>query len=547
MPWSPDALERGREAYARRAWSDAYEALSSAARKGELEAEDVERLAWSAALTARDEGMFTGLARAYELHLECGNRERAAECAFWLGMRLLHLGEVGRGGGWLARANQIVGELGAATVLAGYLLMPVTNRKLAAGELEAAEAAASDAGRIALVFRDSNLEALAQNALGRVRLRQGHVAAGLELLDLSMLTASGAGIRSNVAGVVFCSAIATANRLFAFDRAREWTQMLARFCEAQPQLVTFSGTCLVHCSEVHQASGDWQEAEREAERACERAPKPPAVDKGPLAIALYQRAELKRASGELAAAEDLYRLASEHGRDPQPGLSLLRLAQGKGDQAAMALRRALAATRDEQARLALLPATVEVLIATSELDEAAPLVAELEAAAERHGMDVLRAIAARARGSLLLARGDAAASLVPLRTAFETWQRLGAPYLAARVRVELAKACRALADCDGADLELAGARVTFERLGAKHDLGGLAALLPATTTERAGLSPRELEVLRLVAEGKTNKAIAQELSLSEKTVDRHVSNIFVKLDVPTRAAATAYAYQHKLT
>jgi DNA-binding NarL/FixJ family response regulator len=547
MPLTSDALERGREAYAGREWADAYEALSVAASDGELEAEDVERLAWAAALTARDEGMFSGLARAYELHLERGNRERAAECAYWLGMRLLHLGEVGRGGGWLARATQRVDELGRSTVLTGYLLVPMANRKLAAGELDAAESAATEAGRFALTFRDPSLEALAQSVLGRVRLRQGHVAAGLELLDLAMLTASGSGVRPNVAGVVFCSAISSSNRVFALDRAREWTRALARFCDAQPQLVTFSGTCLVHCSEVHQASGDWPAAALEAERACERAPKPPAVDRGPLAHALYQRAELKRASGDLAAAEELYRLASEHGRDPQPGLSLLRLAQGKGDQGAMALRRALTAARDEQTRLTLLPATVEVLIATHELEEALPLVVELEAAAEKYGMDVLRAMAARARGALLFAQGDAASSLAPLRTAFELWQRLGAPYLAARVRVELAKACRALADCDGAELELAGARAIFERLGARHDLGGLAAALPATGTGHAGLTPRELEVLRLVAVGKTNKAIAQELSLSEKTVDRHVSNIFVKLDVPTRAAATAYAYQHKLT
>ncbi|HEX5098735.1 MAG TPA: LuxR C-terminal-related transcriptional regulator [Polyangiaceae bacterium] len=547
MRFTSDALERGREAYARRAWADAYEALSVAAGERELDAEDVERLAWSAAFTARDEGMFSGLARAYELYLERGDRERAAECAYWLGTRLLHLGEVGRGGGWLARATQVVEELGSPTVLSGYLLVPVANRKLAAGELDAAEAAATEAGRTALAFRDPSLEALAQSALARVRLRQGHIAAGLELLDLAMLTASGSTVRPSVTGVVFCAAIASSNRVFALDRAREWTRMLSSFCEAQPQLVTFSGTCLVHCSEVHHASGDWQEAEREAERACERVPKPPAVDQGPLALALYQRAELKRASGDLGAAEELYRLASEHGRDPQPGLSLLRLAQGKGEQAVMALRRALTAARDEQTRLSLLPATVEVLLATNELEEAAPLVAELDAAAERYDMDVLRAMAARAHGSLLLARGDAAASLVPLRTAFEIWQRLGAPYLAARVRVELAKACRALEDCDGAELELAGARTAFERLGAKHDLDGLAGTLPAAGPRRAGLSPRELEVLRLVALGKTNKAIAHALTLSEKTVDRHVSNIFVKLDVPTRAAATAYAYQHKLT
>jgi len=538
------ALERGREAYARRAWADACEALAAAAGEGELGAEDVARLAWASGLVGRDEGLFSGLARAYELYLAAGEPERAGECAFWLGTRLTHVGEVGRASGWLARTTQLVAELGAPTALSGYLLLPVANRHLSAQELDAAAAAASEAGKIALAFRDPNLEALAQSSLGRVRLRQGLVAQGLELLDLSMLTVASDAIRPHVAGIVYCAAIASSSRVFALDRAREWTALLARFCAAQPQLVQFSGTCLVHCSEVHQASGEWREALLEAERACERVPKPPAIDPGPLAHALYQRAELKRVSGDLAAAEELYRAANERGREPQPGLSLLRLAQGKGEAAASTLRRALAAARGAEARLGLLPATIEVLLATAELEEARPLIAELEAAAESYGMDVLRAMATHARGSLALAEGDAPAALAPLRSAFDIWQRLGAPYLAARVRVELARACQSLADCDGAELELAAARATFERLGAKHDLERLAGAPPEN---RGGLSPRELEVLRLVAAGKTNRAIAQALSLSEKTVDRHVSNIFVKLDVPSRAAATAYAYQHKLT
>ena len=540
---SSSALERGREAYARRAWADAYEALSTAASEAELGVEDVERLAWASCLIAREEGMFSGLARAYELHLAAGRRERAGDCAFWLGTRLMFLGEVGRAGGWLARATQVAEELGAPSALSGYLLLRVANRHLAALELDAAANAASEAGRLALTFRDPNLEALAQSLLGRVRLRQGHVDQGLELLDLSMLTVANEAIRPNVAGVVYCAAIAASNRAFALDRAREWTALLSRFCAAQPQLVQFSGTCLVHCSEVHQASGEWREALLEAERACERVPKPAALDPGPLAQALYQRAELKRVSGDLAAAEDLYRAANELGREPQPGLSLLRLAQGKGDMAAVTLRRALLSAREPEARLGLLPATLEVLLAIGEVEEARPLVAELEAAAESYGMEVLRAMASHARGSLSLAEGDATASLAPLRSAFEIWQRVGAPYLAARVRVELAKACRGLADCDGAELEIEAARATFEKLGAKHDLERLGGTPPEN---RGGLSPRELEVLRLVAVGKTNKAIAQELSLSEKTVDRHVSNIFVKLDVPSRAAATAYAYQNKL-
>jgi DNA-binding CsgD family transcriptional regulator len=333
--------------------------------------------------------------------------------------------------------------------------------------------------------------------------------------------------------------------VFALDRAREWTAALARFCEAQPQLLTFSGTCLVHCSEVHQTSGDWPAAVRDAERACERVAPPPSVDQGPLAQALYQRAELKRVSGDFRAAEELYCAASEHGRDPQPGLSLLRLAQGKLEAATVAIRRVLAATTEPDARVGLLPAAVEVLLAAGELEAARALVAELAAAAEQYKMDALRAAAARALGALRLAEGDAGGALAPLRAAFELWRRAGAPYLAARVRVDLAAACRLVGDLEGAELECRAARACFEKLGALHDLARLDGTPPAAPA--GGLSPREREVLRLVAAGKTNKTIAAELALSEKTVDRHVSNIFVKLDVSTRAAATAYAYRNGLS
>ena len=539
----PSALERGRECYERRAWADAFEALRAAAAEGPLDVLDAERLAWAAALVGREDQMFEWLERAYELHHAAGNLERAAMCAFWAGNRMLHLGLAGRGNGWLARAEQLV-DPARPSVVPGYLLLPVVHRHLAQRELDAAAAAAREAGSIARAFADRNLEALAQSVLGRVLLRQGHVERGLELLDLSMVTASAPGAATSVAGVVYCAAIAACNRVFALDRAREWTATLARFCEAQPQLLTFSGTCLVHCSEVHQTSGDWPAAVRDAERACERVPPPPSVDQGPLAQALYQRAELKRVSGDFAAAEELYRAASDGGRDPQPGLSLLRLAQGKLDAAAVAIRRVLAATTDPESRLELLPAAVEVLLAVRDLEVARTLVVELDAAAERYRMDVLRATAARALGTLRLAEGDASGALAPLRTAFEIWRRVGAPYLAARVRMDLAAACRALGDLEGAELECRAARACFEKLGARHDLARLDGVPPAPSA--GGLSARELEVLRLVAAGKTNKTIAADLSLSEKTVDRHVSNIFVKLDVNTRAAATAYAYRHGL-
>ncbi|HEV8551162.1 MAG TPA: LuxR C-terminal-related transcriptional regulator, partial [Polyangiaceae bacterium] len=424
------------------------------------------------------------------------------------------------------------------SVVAGYLLLPQAHRHIELGELDAAAQAATEAGALALEFRDRDLEALAQSVLGRVLIRQGHVERGLSLLDLSVLTISTEPISPNVAGVVYCVAIANATRIFALDRAREWTGLLTQFCEAQPQLITFSGTCFVHCSEIQQTAGDWSEALRTAERARERGPMPrPAAGH-----AFYQCAEVKRATGDFVAAEALYAAASEHGYEPQPGLALLRLAQGKVDAAAVAIRRLLCSTVNTQERVGLLPAAVTVLLAAGALDEARALVVELDAAARLYGMDVLRALSAQAWGSLHLAAGRAEAALPPLGAAFELFQRLDAPYLGARVRVELAAACGALGDLDGKNLHLAAARAVFEKLGARHDLS----LLAGARTGQGGLSARELEVLRLVACGKTNKTIAAELCLSEKTVDRHVSNIFAKLDVNTRAAATAYAYQHHL-
>ena len=540
-PAQQSVLEQARDAYTRRAWADAYAAFRAAEREAALEAPDVERLARAAGLLARDEEFLNELERSYGLYLEAGETERAARAAFWLATRCLHLGEVSRSNAWFARVEKLAGE--GASILGGYLLVPLAQRQLAAGEVELAVETASRAAVLGASLRECDLEALAQSVLGRALLRQGETERGLAALDSSMLCASSENVQPAVTGIVYCAAIASSSRVFALERAREWTAALERFCAAQPQLVTFSGTCLVHCSEVHQISGEWSAAAREAERACERVPEDRTHHRGPLGNALYQQAELKRVAGEFDAAEELYRAASENGREPQPGLLLLRLAQGKKDAALVAIRRVLAAVTSSEQRLPLLPAAVEVTIENGELEEARALVQELEAAAEGRKLDVLSAMALHARGSLALLENDPKGALAPLRSAFEIWQRLGAPYLAARIRVELARACRALDDCDGAELELACAESTFEKLGARHDLARLNVGSPARP---AGLSARELEVLRLVASGLTNKAIAAELSLSEKTVDRHVSNIFGKLNVSSRAAATAYAYRNGL-
>jgi ATP/maltotriose-dependent transcriptional regulator MalT len=310
-------------------------------------------------------------------------------------------------------------------------------------------------------------------------------------------------------------------------------------------LVAFTGQCLIHRSEIMQLRGDWQEAADEAERASKRLLE--GSDKKASGAAFYQLAEVRRLRGEFSEAEEAYKNASQFDREPQPGMALLRLMQGRIEPAAAAIRRVLSATKGPLLRARLLPAFVEIMLAATELDEARAASRELEEIAGRFDTEVLSATAAHARGAVELAGGDARSAARSLQQARLTWQALEAPYPVACVRVLTGLACRALGDNEGAVLELEAARSAFAQLGAAPDSARVAALLKREPPNHAGgLTPREMQVLRLVASGKTNKSIAADLSLSEKTVDRHVSNIFNKLAVPSRAAATAYAYEHKL-
>jgi ATP/maltotriose-dependent transcriptional regulator MalT len=306
-------------------------------------------------------------------------------------------------------------------------------------------------------------------------------------------------------------------------------------------MVAFTGACLVHRAEIMQFHGAWPEALVEAGRAYERSKQAPPKSPG---AALYLQAEIYRLRGDYTKADEAYRDASRLGYEPQPGLALLRLAQGRTDAASAAIRRLLIATTDGQ-RAKLLPAYLEIMLAAGEVEDASSACQELQALAEAFDTDVLRAAAAQGHGALALGHGDARAAIGPLRRAFELWERLEAPYEAARVRVLLGQACQALGDDEAAGLEFDAARSAFARLGAQPDLARLHTAR-APTSPPGPLTTRELEVLRLIAGGHTNKGIAGKLRLSERTVDRHVSNILNKLDVPSRAAATAYAYAHQL-
>lgn len=539
------ALERARQLHATRAWALAFDAFQSADRARELCAEDLERLAHAAYLVGRDDDYLGALERAHHAHLADGRRLPSVRCAFWLGLRLLFRGESGRAGGWFARAERLV-ESEPSCPEQGYLLLPAVEHAIRGGELARAASIAAAIVEIAERFADPELLTCSQLDQGRILIQQGDVARGLARLDELMLAVTTQSLSPVVTGLMYCAVIGACQEVCAAGRAREWTFALSDWCSQQPEMMAFTAACLVHRAEVLRLHGAWNDALAEAERAARRDPQ---RDPRSTAAAYYEMAEIHRLRGYHREAEAAYRDSSRYGREPQPGLALLRLAQGRARIASAAIRRVVGTTPAALERVKVLPEHIEIMIAVGDLTAAHTAVDELEQTAARFDTELIAAAAAHARGELALAEDDAYAALPALRRALALWQELHAPYPAARARVSIARACRALYDEDGSALELEAARATFERLEAQPDLARVDALRShrlAAGSASQSLTRRELEVLRHVATGQTNRQIAADLTLSEKTIDRHVSNIFAKLDVPSRAAATAYAFRHRL-
>jgi DNA-binding CsgD family transcriptional regulator len=541
IPGMPDKLKHGRESFQIRAWNDAYELLCLADHESPLEVADLERLATAAYLIGRETEFQKFLDRAHRAHLEAGERLRAARCAFWLCLSFHLRGETAQASGWLARGQRLVQE--DDCVERGYLLMLVFEQHLAAGGAEAAHDVAAQAAGLGDRFGDADLAACARHLQGRALIRQGNVQAGLALLDEAMLAAMTDELSPIMTGLIYCSVIEVCQDVYSFSRAWEWTAAMARWCEQQSQMVTFNATCLVRRAQVLQVSGAWPDAMAETRRAYDLFAR--RGDRMPPASVFYQQAELHRLRGEYKAAEEAYRNAGRAGAEPQPGLALLRMAQGRSAAACAAIRRVLGVAATSLRRAKMLPAYIEIMLAMEDLQAARTACLELEEIAAKSDTEVLTAMAGHARGAVELADGNAQAAIGFLRRASEVWTGVGAPYEVARVRALIGMACRALGDDEAGAVELAAARAEFERLEARPDIARLD--YPAKrTTARHKLTPREIQVLRLIATGKTNKAIGAELHLSERTIDRHVSNILTKLGVPSRTAAIACAYDHKL-
>jgi ATP/maltotriose-dependent transcriptional regulator MalT len=537
-------LEKGRRAVAERAWRTAHEALVAARRAEPLGPQDLWRLALASYLIGHEQDFLDALCQAHEAFLDAGEALEAVRAAFWVGQHLASTGEVARATGWFGRAARVVDEREAEGAARGYVLLPAGHRQLMEGDYEASARTSGEAAEIGRRCRDRDLMALGIHAQGRALLRLGRLEEGLTLLDEAMVAVASDELTPVATGLIYCSVISACRDVYALRRAKEWTAALSDWCERQPDMVAYTGPCRVSRAEILQRRGEWSRAIDEARLALDRFER--GSGPGSAGPALYQQGEVHRLRGEYAAAEDAYRAASRAGHEPQPGLALLRLAQGEAIAAEAALRRALAETPDALRRARLLPSYVEVLLELEDTDGAARACDELEEIARRWGGRVLATLAASARGATTLAAGSPAEALGPLRDACREWDALDAPFDAASVRVRLAAACRALGDEEGAAMELAAARATFERLGAAPDLQRLRAAGSRSEDAGHGLTRREHEVLTWLATGRTNRAIAEALSISEKTVARHVANIYGKLGLSTRAAATAYAYEHDL-
>lgn len=540
-----DAVERGRTAFSFQQWGEAYSQLSAADREAPLAPDDLDRLATASYLVGKEADSVAAWTRAYHELLDRGEIERAARCGFWLSHNLLLKGEAAQSRGWLARVQRLLDDRQLDCVERGYLLVVVGLYAMGEGDAASSYATNCQVAKIADRFGDPDLVTFGLLCRGKALIELGETNEAMGLLDEAIVAVAAREVSPIATGIVYCAAILACRSVFDLRRAHEWTAALSDWCDAQPDLVPFRGQCLVHRSEIMQLQGAWPDALREAQQACERLSAP--AKQPALGMAYYQQGELHRLRGELAQAEKAYRQANEEGRQPQPGLAQLRLAQDRVDDAVASVRRVLDEADDHVARSKVLPAYVEIMLAARDVGAARAAADELADIAADLDIPLLRAVSAHATGAIHLAESDARAALAALRDALRGWQELDAPYEAARARVLIGCACREVGDADTGQMELDAARRVFTELGAAPDLARVDGILGRPSREAAGgLTRREIEVLALAAAGKTNHAIADELFISDKTVERHLSNIFTKLDVSNRAAATAYAYEHQL-
>lgn len=539
-----DPLRLGREAFRRQEWATAHALLTDADRQSLLEPDDLELVANAAYLVGHDDEGSRLLAREYRARLAHTDSSGAARNAIWLALHFILSGEETLANAWLQRARLALPD-DLDCVEQGLLLVPAGLESAARGDAATATASFATALEIGHRFGHQDLAALARTGLSESLIATGDTRQAMPLLDEVFVSVTASELSPVTAGIVYCAVIEACMDAFDLPRAQQWTAAFTRWCAAQPDLVPYQGNCQIHRARIMQFQGAWPDAFDAAQDAYRRLAGP--LTRPGIGAALYQLAELHRLRGRFTEARDTYLQASRWVRDPQPGVALLLLAQGRTEAAVAAIRRSLAETASPPERSRLLGAAIEIMLVSADLSGARAAAEELRARAGALGSLWLNAETAQWEGALLLAEQEYAAALGVARQALSAWQQLDAPYESARTRVLMGRAYRGLGDAHSAELEFDAARWAFLHLGAGPDAANMDTYSNRQQAVRANpLTVRETQVLLLIASGRSNREIAVELFLSEKTVAHHASNIFTKLDLTSRTAATAYAYEHGL-
>ncbi|WP_340113715.1 response regulator transcription factor [Maribellus mangrovi] len=527
-------------------WTGIYNQLLQADKNQSLEPKDLEKLALAAYLTGKDKASFQILERAHQGYSDKGNKVNAVRCAFWLGLMNVNTGQHARGSGWFARGERLLSDIPNPNCPEKRLLfIPQALGELGAGHGAKAQQIFEAVASAGEQFQDADLMALGRLGLGQSLIQQGEIAKGIKLLDETMITIETEDVFPIVNGIVYCAVIESCRKIWDLERAQEWTAALSRWCDAQPDLVPFRGECLVQRAEIFQFHGEWHKALEETIDACSlltQSQGRPAAGE-----AYYRQADLHRLVGNFTKAEECYHEAVKRGRNPQPGLALLRLAQERTNVAETAIRNTLQETIDPKRRAELLPAVVHIMLAAKKTENAHKAEKELCIIARDFNVPYLLAMCSYCQGKVSFAEGNKRAALEHLQKALKFWNSLNLPYESAFTREIKGIVYREMNDRDSSETELIAAGWIYEQLGAIPDLERINRLLNRKRQpETFGLSLRELQVLNLVASGKTNKLIANELFISRRTVDRHVSNILTKLDVSSRVEATAFALKNQM-
>lgn len=527
-------------------WKEIYQRLEKTGEEQHPEPKDQEKLALAAYMIGRDEEAHQQMEQAHANQLEKKDIRQAARCAFWLGLMYMNIGEMAHSSGWMARGERLLTDLEKQEVTEkGLFLIPTALSALHGGDVDKALETFEIAISIGEEYKDVDLVALARLGQGQVLIQKGDVSKGVKLLDEVMVSLEAEEVYPIVVGIVYCAAIETCRKIWDLRRAREWTTALKRWCDTQPEIVPFRGQCLVRRAEILQLHGDLESALEQSNEACDLLSRPPGEPAA--GEAFYRKAELCRIQGDFTSAETCYQEATRLGRSPQPGLSLLRLTQGQLGASVTSIRNTLKESQDPKRLAELLPGAIEILTAGNYTEEATQAAEKLNDIATRFDSLYLQATSMHCMGVVFFAKGNFQFALDQLEKALKIWNWMNLPYQTALSRELKGLVYRELNDQDNADAEFMAARWNFEQLKAAPDLQRVSLLMDKKKKpETHGLSLREMQVLKLLASGKSNRLIGDELFISERTVDRHVSNIYQKLRVPTRVEAAAFALQHDL-